>query len=435
MHRFPWLQHAPFAACCLIAACIPLPFIFATLAIWALILSWLLAGNYRETFRRFFSSVPYLLWTALFALFACGYFISENKAESVFDTVGKLSFVLLPLLAGAGAKLSARQLGVVLICFIFSTTATGISCIAQAWHFWKLDGDTRHFFYHELPRGLDANAVYMAWYVVAALSALLLFPWNRAGISWMRWLRWPLLLFCSFFLLLLAARMLMLAYLLLVLPAFGIRYFVQNRKRWVAPIAAVALALGLTVVLARTANPVQRRFAEIMNPDLRVVKTQDFNYQRPELSNLTLRLLVWRVGLDNIRSHNLWLRGSGNGDVHRLQNERFASMRVPDMTGNGQKSQLYNVNLHNMYLQTLFTAGIPGLLLLLSIALYPVFAPRRSASAWLSTAFHIIAIAFMFQESALQTQAGVVFYCFFYAIFYGAVKPIKKEVHADFQKR
>ncbi len=419
-----WREQAPLIACCGIAFAVPLPFIWATLGIWLLAIGWLISGRYAATWRSYWRSPVLLLWLVYFLMHAVGYFFCIDKEESLFDTVGKLSFVLLPFLIGAGMKLNLRGLAAVLVSFAASLAVVSVFCVLQAWHYWQDDIDINHFFYHELTRGLDANAVYMAWYVLGALAALLLFPWREAGYRRALWWRWPIVLLLSAFLVLLASRLMILAYLLIVIPAFGARLLRRYRFWILVPLVSIGVSLGGFYLLAHSDSPVRKRFTDIMHPDMSTVEKDEYAGVEPHWTNLTLRLFVWRMALENMEANpQLWWHGTGNGDVHAYMNIRIASHGIPNMNEhNPERSTLFKVNLHNMYLQSLLMFGIGGLLIFIAIMVTPLFRLGRSEAGWFFGAFQVLSILFMLQESALQTQAGVIYYCFFCALFWAGVK-------------
>ncbi len=424
MPKARWLSCLPLAGCCALAFCIPFPFQYATICIWLLALCWLAGGNYRDTLRRFGRSIPSWLWVAYFALHAAAYFYSIDKDQSLFDTVGKLSYILLPFLIGAGYRYSLRGMAAILGSFIAGLTIVLGICLWNAYGYWREEHLLSHFFYHELPRGFDANAVYMAWYACGALAALLLFPWREAGFRWVVWARWIVVLFLSGVLLLLASRLALVFYLLLIIPAFGLQLFRRYRLWLAVPLLAIGIGLGGLYVLGRTQNPIHKRFTDVMHPDLSTVTKEDYAGDEPHWTNLTLRLFVWRMALENMELHHLWWRGTGNGDAHTYQNARIMSHGIPYLEEHSpQRSTLYKVNLHNMYLQSLLMFGLPGFVIFLVLAVGPMFRLRAmGAAAWAFALFHLSAILFFLQESALQTQAGVIYYCFFSALFWAGVK-------------
>ena len=112
----------------------------------------------------------------------------------------------------------------------------------------------------------------------------------------------------------------------------------------------------------------------------------------------------------------LWLTGCGVGDVGILQKGRIA---LYDAHTNALYKQpdLSVLNLHNMYLQVLMTLGIPGLLIFLLIVLTPFSWLKRLKNKEVFLIFLVSYLLYMMQESALQTQAGVVYFTFFYQVF------------------
>jgi hypothetical protein len=183
------------------------------------------------------------------------------------------------------------------------------------------------------------------------------------------------------------------------------------------------VAIGGLAILAQTNNPVRQRFEDIMHPDLSTITKENYYGKEPVWTNLTLRLFVWRMAIENMNAHHLWLHGAGNGDVHMLQNEQISSHGIPGMEENSRpRSFLYKVNMHNMYLESLFMFGILGAIIFILIAFSPLFFLKRAQAAWFFGVFHLTCILFMMQESALQSQAGVVYYCFFTSMYWSGVK-------------
>jgi O-antigen ligase len=433
MRSKQWLHDLPIVACCLIVFSIPWYFIYPTIGIWLLALSWIISGQFRGLGRRFLRVPIFSLWVLYFLLHAAGYFYCQDKAQSLFDTSTKLSFILFPILVGAGNYITLRGIATIILALVLGLMAAEGYCIFHAWKQWQLDRNISHFFYHELTKGLEVNAVYMAWYVIGALAGLLLFPWREAGYRWVLWLCWIPVIVLSAFLLLLASRLILLTYLMIVIPAFGIRLARRYRIGLLIPVLALGISVAGVYAIVRTHNPVHKRFADVMHPDMSTVFQEDYQGKEPKWSNLTLRLFVWRIAFENIRENNLWWHGTGNGDAYIYQNKRIAAHGIPNMEENSKdRSTLYKVNLHNMYLQSLLMLGIPGLLLLLILVFAPLFSLRHALAPWFFTVFNLISILFLVQESAFQTQAGVVYYCLFISLFWAGVKSnVKSEMAGE----
>lgn len=109
--------------------------------------------------------------------------------------------------------------------------------------------------------------------------------------------------------------------------------------------------------------------------------------------------------------------GAGNGDAQKLQNDKITAHHIIGWDP-AQPPAMMNANLHNMPMQSLVMIGLPGAILFLIIALAPLFNIRGVIAPGVFLIFHISAIAFMMQEAALQTQAGVLYYSFFSSIFW-----------------
>ena len=429
------LEQAQHVACCLLAATIPLLFIWSTLSIWAIIICWALSGRFASTWRHFRAQPAYWLWVIYFALHAASYFWSSDKDQSLFDTVSKLSFVVLPIVVGAGANICRRRFEQILGSFILGISAVTLFCLGQAFALWRGDGDDAHFFYHDLVKGFDANAVYMAWYVFCALSALLLINWQYLFRDKWRLLNWALATILLVFLVLLSSRLLLAVFALLTIPSYLLKLIRSRKGSWKSILSVAVLMVSIGGALALTGNPINSRFRDVMHRDLKIAFLKDYRDTIPHFNNLTLRLFVWRCGMDNMREHNLWLKGCGNGDEHHIQNAHFNELGITPERQERYAIAIQNINLHNMYMQSLIMFGVPGLVVFMLIMISPFFYVSKVEHRRWFLVFHIVSFLFMIQESALQTQAGVIFFTFFSCIFWQAVKRPSKPENLPTAKR
>jgi O-antigen ligase len=407
---------------CLLAFLIPFPFIYGTLAIWALIAAWLCGLNFRARAGMLAKQPALWPWLALFALYACSYFWSADKDQSVFDSVSKLSFVIMPVCIGTGAALSPVWIRRVTESLALGCSTVAVICLYNAWTRYHAGGTSNVFFYHELVRGFDANAVYMGWYAIVAVSGLLLIR-NREHIPWgIRLLRTIGVLLLIVFLILLSSRLLLVIFVMLTVPLYALSLLNSTARRWQTAVIILAITGALAGSIALTGNPVSKRFRDVMHRDVQIAYLDNYRDTIPHFNNVTLRLFAWRVGMENIREHRLWLKGAGNGDEHQLQNERFEKLGLTLERQKEYNIPLQNMNLHNMFMQSFLGLGIPGLLLFSLIVFLPFTALRRAPNNNFFLLFHCCSILFMLQESALQTQAGIVFYSFLSVIYWKAVK-------------
>ncbi|MEO6831780.1 MAG: O-antigen ligase family protein [Chitinophagaceae bacterium] len=393
-----------------------------TACIWLLLATWLFSLKFKSTWRHYAAQPVYWVWAAFFFLNAASYFWSVDKDRSVFDTVSKLVLVLFPVVLGAGANICAKRLEQILVAFILTITATGIFSLVNAALRWQVDGHTSHFFYHDLVAGQAANAVYTGWYAFTALSAILLGNWNYYFKGYWQVLKWACAALLMVFLVLLSSRLLLVVFILLVIPAHLYKLIIHSKRPWVKIVLIIATASSLVAAFSLTGNPIEKRYRAVMNRNIHIAFLPEYRDTIPHFNNLTLRLFVWRCGIDNIKEHNLWLKGCGNGDTHTIQNEKFAALGLNEEYQKKSYNIIQGINLHNMYMEAFVSLGIPGLLLIIAIVFLPFFYLKKSSQISFFAAFHIVSLLFMMQESALQTQSGIIFWAFFSCLFWQDVK-------------
>jgi O-antigen ligase len=198
-----------------------------------------------------------------------------------------------------------------------------------------------------------------------------------------------------------------------LVPLYLNKLFIPKQKAFVKNGIVVSIII-LILALSTTQNPIKQRFTDIIHTDpgkielKRDTTVYDFN-------NLTLRLFLWKTGIQNIKEHNLWWIGAGNGDAQDLQNKKFAEYTVTDKK---TVNPLIDLNMHNMYLQSLIMLGIPGLLIFIAVIFSPFIYIKYFELNYIIFFFNFIMCVFMFQESSFQTQSGIIFYSFFSMIFW-----------------
>ncbi|MFN0032816.1 MAG: O-antigen ligase family protein [Flavobacteriales bacterium] len=117
------------------------------------------------------------------------------------------------------------------------------------------------------------------------------------------------------------------------------------------------------------------------------------------------RLEFWRASW-RIITKNIWT-GVGTGDTKQAFAKEYELMQSTLTMENRLRG-------HNQYLTHWLTYGIVGVLLLLAVLIWPLL---RSKNTLLS-AFIIIAALSFLTEDTLETQAGVMFFSFFYCLLH-----------------
>lgn len=422
---FAYRQNIPLAAGCLLAFVIPLPYQFGAIGVIAVSATALIFRG-KEILQNLRYRKLIWLWLALYIWYGCSWYWSENKAEAQFQLMAKLSLLLLPIFVGCSGLYERKNLRKVLFAFALGTVAAGIYCFWNAWNRYQLDKDVNHFFYHQLISGLDANAVYMAWYVVTALLFLLLEPLQKSAWAVVR-----LLLLCILlpFFVLLAARTLLLFFVLVALP---VTLFHSFRKRVGKAQKALIWTFAAGVVVAgffALQQPaIQYRFRELHRSEPGISFLKHYHGEEEKFSNMNIRLFLWRVGLESMTSspEMLW-QGAGIGDAHQVSNQRIKELGIPRMEEKSpDRSVFYNINMHNTFIHTGLSTGLVGMLLVLLAAVGLVFVGAKTfRENPFELLFALLSLLFMMQEAILETQAGVVFYLFVYSLLVDSASHMK----------
>lgn len=402
----------------LLAFAIPLPYIYINVLLFVFLFTWLLQVNIKTLLVNLAGRKILWAYILYFGLFALSYFYSENKAQSLFDTGSKTFLLVMPVVIGAGLSISKKQLEHVFFAFICGVTLVAIISYSVAYREWQATGEFKNLFYHNLVDDFDANAVYQALYAFFSISLLLIFKWSCYFNGKMKYLKYLMLIIQIVFFVFLSARMLTLLFVFFLLPFYIIYTFKSeiNFRKIIITLVSFCILSTLVVV---TENPIKDRFKDFFVKSSKLAFMDDYSSVKEEdFNNLTLRLFLWRLGIENVQENNLWLTGTGNGDAQAMQNNKMKEYGIKNIHEDILlRSPLYNANLHNMYLQSLIMVGIFGFLLLFLITAYPFFIYKNALFFKWFLPFHISTTFFMIQESMFQTQAGLAYYTLFSSIY------------------
>ncbi|MES2798611.1 MAG: O-antigen ligase family protein [Bacteroidota bacterium] len=126
----------------------------------------------------------------------------------------------------------------------------------------------------------------------------------------------------------------------------------------------------------------------------------------PNGHSLLQRVEFWKAGWEIAKDN--WLIGVGTGDTQIAFDKQYEKMNSPLSTE-------HRFRAHNSYLTVWISFGLFSLLFF-----YLLFAFTRNmlaAKNYLGFAFILISLATFLIEDTLETQMGVTFFAFFYALF------------------
>ena len=400
--------------CLYIAAfAIPLPYIFGAASVALLSLAWLLTANLKDAFKNLKQRKMLWLPIILFALHAISYFYSSDKTQSLLDLSKKASFVILPVIVGLGPTISKQVLEKLFAAFVSSLSLIALFCLSRAGYIWVKNHTTEQFFYHSLVADLDANAIYYALYTIFSLSILLLHSWSDVAIFKRKWIYYLITSLQILFLVLLSSKTLLVFFILIVLPIFLMRH---RRKSLLVPrILAVTIFIISICLLAFTNNPIRVRYQQVFQNNENAI-WQSNDPSGKHFNNLTLRLFIWKTACQNIKENNLYWFGCGNGDVEVYQKRKLHI--YDDKIDTRYNPYIWKFNLHNQFLQMFMMLGILGLVAFLLFIFTPFFHISKVPGSNIFLLFHLSFLFIILQESALQTQAGIIYYLFISSVFW-----------------
>jgi len=337
-----------------------------------------------------------LVWvfTGFFVLHLTGMLYSQNLTYGWSDVAMKASLLLMPfLLVGHGTSRQPVR------AFVAGCLIAGTALLVRA--AWR--GAELHsidpLFYKEL--SVLQHPGYQSLYTNLALFVMWMGLDEGKGRG--RWLAGGAILFLAALVIFLASKagILAMACLFVVMIVRAVR---RDRRRW--PWLAWLIApMALYGIINRQLPSAFDRIAQMKHV------VEEGHFDRTSAESFAVRYFIWpsawRLMLENP------VLGTGTGDVKDALLRRY---RDDGLTG----AYEHRPNAHNQFLQSGVALGLPGLLLLLWSFVAPAAAAFRRHRLYLGmlglTAF------FCLFESILERQGGIVFYAFFNALFYDAMR-------------
>jgi O-antigen ligase len=238
------------------------------------------------------------------------------------------------------------------------------------------------------------HPTYLAMYVLMGLVFLLDFFASEKNILLATLLFLWVLLLLGFIYFLSSKAGILSTSIVFVLASF---HYIFRNKLWVKPV----LLLFVMTVFTYVGISENIRFKAVES----TVKTASTDVATSE-SN-AVRWLVWHAGVDLVKQH--WLCGVGTGDIKDVLMQEYAKRNM-------QGAFKEKLNAHNQYLETFLAQGLLGILWLVFIFVFALKkALKKKNIPWL---LFLVLVGFNFLfESMLNTQAGVVFFAYFYSFF------------------
>lgn len=379
-----------------------------------LTLNWLCAPKLIiQGFKNILNNYSLMLIILLYLLYLIGMLYTDNLKVGHETIETKMSFFIFPFVFSPYLQTCKDNLNKYLKLFIYGSIVNAIACFGwAAYCYFKpvytmlygvpYDLGASNFYYHQLS-SISLHPSYIAMYSVFALISLIyLINLGELKLNW----KWGLSIFLLVqFILLLSSKAGWIGLLLFVLYFFR---WLMLKKQIATAFAMLTSVIGLFYFLNISYTP---RFSTRI-PQLSAI-TETIKGSNEENKKVTTstdgsgsRVLVWKAAIEIIKS-NFWL-GVGTGDAKDKMLEKYKER--------GMTSEYENkLNSHNQFLNTFIALGIAGFTVLLLCFVIPFYFSIKENSFLLAAFIIIVGINFLV-ESMFETQAGVIFFAFFYTL-------------------
>jgi O-antigen ligase len=239
-----------------------------------------------------------------------------------------------------------------------------------------------------------------------------------------------LIIYLSIFLLLLSSKLVIFFYLAYVLSGL-IFMLKKNKVSRVTVMSLFSLIFLAFILILAVPNPVSKRFYEIVKGDIKII-TQDKFKPGDYFNGLQFRLLQWKFVPEILTENKRWWIGVSPGDAQSYLNAKYLSknMYSGDPAKGTRGYLIYNT--HNQFLQTTLQNGVVGLLILIAICFCLVKMALKLKSR-LAIFIALVLLAWLFTESAFETQYGIIIFTFF-PMFLTAADILKRSNEKPIQK-
>lgn len=367
--------------------------------------------------KAVFTDKLFLAYFLFFLIEAAGLFYTHNMRTATNGVEKSATLLAIASILCAGSFAGQREYRKLMAAYCGVLFFACLYCLAAAFRTYQLERDPSVFFYHPLTHVISQNAVFFSVYMLFGMLFLLSpgadTPFTKVPVRARRAIKIFLVVFFMIMIVLLSSKLCLVIALLMLGSFFFRRFSFRRNKRY-------ALAFGVAVVLLvgvlfLTDNFIRGRYQELVQGNMAMIKTEQFN-PGVYFNAVQLRVLEWRFAGEILNERHAWLFGVSPGDSQDLLDQKYihANMYIGNPAdGPHRKIRGYiGYNFHNQYIETLVRSGIIGLLALLVILglLIALVLKNRTREAFF-TVFTLV--LFFIPEAPLTMQHGVFLFCFF----------------------
>jgi O-antigen ligase len=365
---------------------------------------WLLEGNIRGKLNLLKKDRLFLAYSLYFLAQLMGVFYAAHTFEALKYVESKLGFIVFPLIFCSSLFVDNEMKRKTMTAFSIFLTFASLYCVALATAKYAQLHETRFFFYHDLVEPISQHAVYFSVYIFICLVFLLV---NGRDMKWLnkrRWLQIIWILYFTALLVLLSSKM-VLSVLFLYLLYLLFKSYTEKNKRWQSLALAAIIGLSAAVTFSFD-NPVKKRFQDMFNGDLTLLKKDKFN-RITYFTGVDFRLLEWRFTYEILRDNNAFMIGVSPAEAQSRLQEKYRSMDM--YTGEKKRNDtgFLGYNCHNQFLQCSLQSGIVGLVIFI-FWIGTLLSKAVQKKDVVLTGIVAIMFTFFLSESVFERQYGMI---------------------------
>ncbi len=386
-----------FILSCCIAFLLPFkqlgPVQVVVFCIAALMLNWLLEGNFRNKFKGMRHRLIFCTYLGFYLLHVIGLAWSVDIDAGLFDLQVKFSFLIFPWIFST-RPMKTAAVDKIFTAFLMGCALACVILLIRASYYYLVQGENK-FYYEQFSWFMHPS--YFSMYLNLGLIYLIFACIQKTAKPRALWIMLiPLFIPVV---VLLSSKLGQISLVLILLGWLG--WVVVGKRRYALGFVLLIL-FGVSIgALLKFSPAIYGR----LNGAVHALTTGSDD--KTKVESTAVRMLVWGSAREVISEHPLF--GAGTGDSKRALMSKY---KQDGVTG----AYSLNLNAHNAYLQILVSLGLLGFLIFMCMMILPLIAAFREHKTIL-VCFTFLLSLNLAPESMLETQAGVMFIGFFGCLF------------------
>jgi O-antigen ligase len=382
-----------------------LPIPLSNITLTALLLFLLFITDFRNLISTLRSSTFSKLILGMYLLQIVGLLYTENLKAGFFALEKKVCFVLLPVfLLPALQKVSYESLQGLFKKLGIITVVSGLVLLLAATIRYYLLGYTNAFSYESFRSYEGFSTIHYVYYSMyfATGSMILLdilfepLSKNRTGMIVLG----CVFIFCSSVMILAGSKTGIIAFVFCSIYLLYKR--TGQRKIFFLSVSLLILSLSVALYFHETTR---KRFVGL-DENLAILINEKL-IDPTKITDLNMRLLFWKIAVSKSIHDNLFIAGTGTGDVQAYLDALYIQYRLDGYLG---------YDSHNQWVHTFIQLGVMGLLPMFLLFAYSLkSAYKKNDSRFVF--FLIIVLLFTMTESIFELNKGIVFFSLFATLF------------------